>query len=158
MSEEELVLLVLCNTWTFLLVPPPPVYVPVTLATLSDSALSPIWTVTPDLILAADKLVVVTPLMVCVPVRYRPLFIVWSDALGYIVCAACVVTDAVSDTELFPAVPLLTYPAVVTLGVTLTVLDNVSVFVPVLTVADVPVIEAGAVTVPLATAFDACDS
>ena len=59
------------------------------------------------------------------------------------------------DTEEFPAVPLDTYPAVVTLGVTLTVLDNVSVFVPVLTVADVPVIEDGAVTEPLGTDAEA---
>ena len=50
-SEDELVLLVLCNTWTFLLVPPPPVYVPVTPNI-----------VVPDLILPATKLA--SPLIV----------------------------------------------------------------------------------------------
>ena len=47
-----------------------------------------------------------------------------------------------------PAVPLEIYPAVVTFGVTLTVLVSVKVLVPVLTVAVVPLIEDGAVTVP----------
>jgi hypothetical protein len=40
------------------------------------------------------------------------------------------------------------YPAVVTLGVTEIVFDNVSVFVPVETVEEVPEIVVGAVTVP----------
>jgi len=63
-----------------------------------------------------------------------------------------VVTDADRDTELFPAVPELTYPAV-TDGVTETVFDNVSVFVLADTVALVPYIEAGAVAEPLDTAL-----
>ena len=59
--------------------------------------------------------------------------------------------DAVSDTLAFPAVPELIYPAVVTFGVIDTVLLNVSVFVPVDTVALVPETVDGAVTEPLAT-------
>ena len=66
------------------------------------------------------------------------------------VCAAWVVTLAVRDTEEFPAVPLDTYPAD-TVGVTDTVLDRVSVLLPVLTVALVPLMVAGAVAEPLAT-------
>ena len=62
-SEEALVLLVLCNTCTFFDVPPP-VYVPVTDAILSASALSPTVTVTPLLMLSAVRLLVVTALMV----------------------------------------------------------------------------------------------
>ena len=64
--------------------------------------------------------------------------------------APFVVTDAVSETELFPAVPALTYPAV-TDGVTEMVFERVMVFVPVETLADVPVMLAGAVALPLAT-------
>ena len=71
--------------------------------------------------------------------------------------AALVVTDAVSDTEESPAVPLDTYPAVVTLGVTLTDLVSVRVFVPVDTDAEVPLILVGDVTEPLATDLDASD-
>ena len=58
-------------------------------------------------------------------------------------------------TELFPAAPDATYPAL-TVGVTEMVLLNVSVLVPVETVADVPLMDAGAVAEPFATAFDAC--
>ena len=61
------------------------------------------------------------------------------------------VTDADRLTDESPAVPLDTYPAVVTDGVTLTVLDKVKVFVPVEIVALLPLIELGAVTVPFAT-------
>jgi hypothetical protein len=77
-----------------------------------------------------------------------PLGIVCVDFVGVIVPAALVVTDAVSDTELLPAVPADTYPAVVTLGVTETVFVNVNVFVPVDIVALVPEIDVGAVVVP----------
>ena len=73
------------------------------------------------------------------------------------VAAAFVVTLAVKLTEAFLAVPLETYPAVTT-GVTLTDFVSVSVLVPVDTVADVPLIEFGAVAEPLATAFDACEA
>ena len=59
---------------------------------------------------------------------------------------------AVKLTDEFPAVPLDTYPAV-TDGVTDTVLLKVSVFVPVLTEADVPLMLAGAVAEPLGIAF-----
>lgn len=93
-----------------------------------------------------------SPLMVCVPVRYVPLAIVWLLVPGVMVAAAFVVTDAVKLTELFPAVPLATYPAV-TDGVTLTVLDSVSVFVPVDTLAEEPLMLAGAVALPALTAF-----
>ena len=68
-----------------------------------------------------------------------------------------VVTDAVRLTELLPAVPEETYPAV-TEGVTEIVLLNVRVFVPVLTDALVPLIVAGAVAEPLATLLDADDA
>ena len=61
-------------------------------------------------------------------------------------------TLAVRLTALFPAVPLATYPAV-TLGVTDTVLLNVSVLLPVDTVADDPLIVAGAVALPLGMAL-----
>ena len=44
--------------------------------------------------------------MVCVPVRYVPLAMVWLLLVGVIVAAALVVTLAVRVTELFPAVPL----------------------------------------------------
>lgn len=98
-----------------------------------------------------------SPFIVWAPVVYVPLGIVWSDVVGVYVVAPFVVTEAVSDTELLPAVPLATYPAV-TLGVTLTVLDNVNVLVPVDTVALVPDIEAGAVAEPLATALVACEA
>ncbi|MBR5939337.1 hypothetical protein IKZ77_02175, partial [Candidatus Saccharibacteria bacterium] len=64
-----------------------------------------------------------------------------------------IVTLAVKLTLEFPAVPLEIYPAVVTLGVTLTVLVRVKVPVPVESVAEVPEILAGAVTVPFATAL-----
>ena len=125
---------------------------PVTLVILSSSAASPILTVTPLAMFAADNPDTVTPRMVCVPVRYVPDAIVWSELDTSYVVAAFVVTLAVRLTLEFPAVPLEMYPAVLMVGVTDTVLVNVSVFVPVLTVADVPLIEAGAVAVPLATA------
>ena len=63
-----------------------------------------------------------------------------------------VFTDAVRLTDAFPAVPLETYPAVVTLGVTDTVFDSVNVLVPVDTVALDPEIVEGAVTVTFAVA------
>ena len=62
------------------------------------------------------------------------------------------ITLAVSETELFVAVPLETYPALTT-GVTLTVLVKVRVFVPVETVAEVPEIVVGADAEPFATAL-----
>ena len=61
-----------------------------------------------------------------------------------------VLTEAVRLTELFPAVPLDTYPAE-TCGVLLTVFERVSVFVPVDTVAPVAEIEAAGVAEPVAT-------
>ena len=94
-------------------------------------------------------------MIVCVPVRYVPLAIVWSLVVGVMVAAAFVVTLAVRDTAELPAVPLATYPAD-TEGVTLTVLERVSVLVPVLTDADVPLMEAGAVALPIDTDFVAC--
>ena len=66
--------------------------------------------VLPYTMLAATRLA--SPLMVCVPVRYVPLAIVWLLVPGVMVAAAFVVTDAVRETELFPAVPELTYPSV----------------------------------------------
>lgn len=64
---------------------------------------------------------------------------------------------AVSDTDEFPAVPLDTYPAD-TVGVFDTLFDNVSVFVPVESVAPVAdIVEAG-VAEPLATDLLAEDS
>ena len=93
-----------------------------------------------------------SPLMVCVPVRYVPLAMVWLLVPGVMVAAALVVTDAVSDTELLPAVPEDTYPAL-TVGVTEIVLLRVSVLVPVLTDAEVPLIVAGAVADPALTAL-----
>lgn len=98
-----------------------------------------------------------SPDMVCVPVRYVPLAIVWALVPGVMVAAAFVVTEAVRDTELFPAVPEETYPAE-TEGVTLTVLERVIVLVPVDTEADVPEMVAGAVADPELTAFDALDA
>ena len=88
-----------------------------------------------------------SPLMVCVPVRYVPLAMVWLVVPGVMVAAALVVTDAVRDTEEFPAVPEDTYPAD-TVGVTDTVLESVRVFVPVETDAEVPLMLAGAVADP----------
>ena len=88
--------------------------------------------------------------MVCVPVKYVPLAMIWVLFVGVIVAALLVVTLAVKDTELFLAVPDATYPAL-TLGVTDTVFVSVRVFVPVDTVAAVPEIDAGAVAEPLAT-------
>ena len=67
---------------------PPVSAVPVTDATQSSSVLSPTLTVTPCTMLAAVRLVVVTALMVCAPVRYLPDAIVWSVVDGWIVCAA----------------------------------------------------------------------
>lgn len=76
---------------------------------------------------------------------------------GVIVAAAFVVTDAVSDTDEFPAVPLATYPAV-TCGVLDMVLLKVKVFVPVDTVALVPLIEDAGFADPLAMVFVACEA
>ena len=47
-----------------------------------------------------------SPLIVCAPVRYVPLAIVWLDVPGVIVAAALVVTEAVRLTDELPAVPL----------------------------------------------------
>lgn len=88
--------------------------------------------------------------MVCAPVRYVPLAMVWSLVVGVMVAAALVVTLAVRETELFPAVPDATYPAV-TVGVTEMVFESVSVFVPVDTEALDPVMVAGDVAEPLST-------
>ena len=87
--------------------------------------------------------------------RYVDAAIVWSLVPGVYVAAPFVVTEAVSETELFPAVPEATYPAL-TDGVTEMVLLNVSVLVPVETVAEVPLMDAGAVAEPLETLVDAC--
>ena len=76
---------------------------------------------------------------------------------GVMVAAAFVVTFAIRVTSVFPAVPLETYPAV-TRGVTLSLFDSVIVFVPVVTVADVPLMVVGGVADPLATAFDAAEA
>ena len=105
-------------------------------------------TLTPAFILPATRLA--SPKMVWPPVRYVPDAIVWLLVPGVIVAAALVVTDAVSDTDELPAVPLETYPAV-TLGVTETVFESVKVLVPVDTLALVPLIVAGAVADPLDT-------
>ena len=95
-------------------------------------------------------------LIVCAPVRYCPDAIVCALVVGVYVCADFVVTLAVKLTDEFPAVPLETYPAV-TVGVTLIVLDNVMVLVPVLTLAPVPLIDAGDVAEPLETALEALE-
>ena len=71
----------------------------------SSSFASPILTVTPDAMFAADRPLYVTALIVCVPVRYVPDAIVWSDADVLYVAAPFVVTDAVRDTDELPAVP-----------------------------------------------------
>ena len=68
------------------------------------------------------------------------------------------VADALRVTEAFPAVPLDTYPAVDTVGVTLTVFVSVSVLLLVLIVALLPLMVDGAVTVPAATALVACEA
>lgn len=75
---------------------------------------------------------------------------------GAIVAVPFVVTEAERLTELFPAVPELTYPAV-TVGVTETVFERVSVFVPVDTVALDPDMDAGAVADPEEIDADAED-
>ena len=94
--------------------------------------------------------------MVCFPVRYVPAAISILLVVGVIVAAAFVVTLAVSVTEELPAVPLEMYPAE-TDGVLLTLLDKVSVFVPVDTEAPVALIVACGVALPLATALEAED-
>lgn len=58
---------------------------------------------TPLLIFPATRFEL--PAIVCAPVRYVPAAIVWLLVVGVIVAAALVVTEAVSDTELLPAVP-----------------------------------------------------
>ena len=83
-----------------------------------------------------------------------PLAIVWLLVPGVIVAAPFVVTDAVSDTEELPAVPLDTYPAD-TVGVFETLFESVRVFVPVETDAPVAeIVDAGDAD-PLATDADA---
>ena len=59
---------------------------------------------TPFLMLAATRLA--SPLMVWVPVRYRPLAMVLLEVPGVMVCAPWVVSCLVAD-----LVPELTYPA-----------------------------------------------
>ena len=108
---------------------------------------------TPLLMFDATRLA--SPLMVCAPVRYVPEAIVWLLVPGVYVVAPLVVTDAVRETLELPAVPDATYPAE-TVGVTDMVFESVSVFVPVDTDALVPVIVAGAVAEPLATALVCC--
>ena len=95
-----------------------------------------------------------SPLMVCAPVKYVPEAIVWLLVPGVIVAAPFVVTLAVSDTLELPAVPDVTYPAE-TVGVFETLLDSVSVFVPVETDAPVAEIVAAGVAEPLETEADA---
>ena len=60
---------------------------------------------TPFLILAVVK--DAAPAIVCVPVRYVPLAIVWFEVPGVIVAAPLVVTLAVKVTVTLPAVPAL---------------------------------------------------
>ena len=93
-----------------------------------------------------------SPDMVCVPVRYVPDAIVWLLVPGVMVAAAFVVTLAVKDTDEFPAVPEEIYPEL-TCGVLDTVCDKVRVLVPVVTVADVPLMLDAGVAVPLVTVF-----
>jgi hypothetical protein len=95
-----------------------------------------------------------SPFMVCFPVQYVPAAMLWSLVPGVMVAAALVVTVAVRLTDELPAVPAETYPAL-TEGVTDTLFDRVIVFDPVLTLADVPLMEAGAVADPEATLLDA---
>lgn len=111
--------------------------------------------VLPDTMLPASRLA--SPEIVCVPVRYVSDAIVWFDVPGVIVAAPFVVTDAVSDTDEFPAVPDETYPAD-TVGVFDTDLLSVSVFVPVDTDAPVAVIVDAGVADPLDTVPDALDA
>ena len=75
----------------------------------------------------------------------------WSLVEGWMVCPACVVTEAVKDTEVFPAVPDEMYPAV-TCGVLLTE-DLVRVIVPFPTVFPAPVAEMDAAGVALPDAM-----
>ena len=60
---------------------------------------------TPDLMYYPCRLV--SPLMVCAPVRYVPAAIVWSLVVGVMVAAAFVVSCSVSEplTDTVPAVP-----------------------------------------------------
>jgi hypothetical protein len=119
-----------------------------TVALVSDPATPKIET--PDLMFDATRFV--SPLIVCLPVRYVPAAISCAEVPGVIVAAALVVTDAVRDTEEVVAVPALTYPAETT-GVTETDFVSVIVFVPVDTVAVVPLIDVGADAEPDATAL-----
>ena len=102
------------------------------------------------MMLSAVRFVCETGAMVCVPVRYVPDEMVCCVVDALYVVAPFVVTDAVSDTDVLPAVPLEMYPAD-TCGVLDTVFDSISVFVPVLTVADEPLMDDAGVAVPLAT-------
>ena len=81
---------------------------------------------------------------------------VWAVVPGVIVAAALVVTDAVSVTAELPAVPLEIYPAE-TVGVLLTLLLKVSVFVPVDTDAPVAEMVDAGVADPLVIVADAAD-
>lgn len=119
-----------------------------TVALVSDPATPKIET--PDLMFDATRFV--SPLIVCLPVRYVPAAISCAEVDGVIVAAAFVVTDAVSVTDAVCAVPEATYPAVTT-GVIETDFVRVRVFVPVLTVALVPETDVGPFADPAATAF-----
>ena len=129
---------------------------PETDATQSSSELSPILTVTPATMLLALSPLYVTALMVCAPVVYVPEAMDWSLVLGWYVVAPAIVADADRETELFPAVPELTYPAD-TVGVTDTVLVRVIVPDDVLMVELVPEMVDGAVADPADTALVACE-
>ena len=97
-----------------------------------------------------------SPAIVCAPVRYVPAAMVCAVVPGVIVAAALVVTDAVSVTAELPAVPLEMYPAD-TVGVLLTLLLNVNVFVPVETDAPVAEMVDAGVADPLEIVADAAD-
>ena len=71
---------------------------PETEAILSSSFASPILTVVPLSIVLELSPLTVTAFIVCVPVRYVPLAIVWSEAEVLYVVAPFVVTEAVRAT------------------------------------------------------------
>ena len=96
--------------------------------------------------------------MVCFPVRYVPLAIVWSVVDGWMPCAPCVVSCFVPlpVTVIVPAVPEDTYPAD-TDGVTDWVFDTVAVISPLeltLTVGLAVIVVAGVFADPDATDAD----
>lgn len=93
-----------------------------------------------------------SPLIVCVPVKYVPLAIVWLLVPGVIVAAALRVALACNVMLVFPDVPLAIYPAV-TSGTLLTLLDKIIAFVPVDNVAPVEEIDAAGFALPLEIDF-----